>query len=375
MVAHAQTLTVTSPNGGETFTRNKRHAVTWDSSPDITSVSIGYKPYTGGELVWIARNMPNTGQFDWDIRTTDLRTQYIVRVFGTGQGVTVSDDSDSYFTLSTSISSVEPKLTSPVDGVTVNPGDALPLRWSVGEGTMGIWRVSLEPVDGGDEIILYGGATPNSQARLFGGLWTFFTTDPFQSFLVPGVYDLKIWATENGTIDYGVTDKKRITFTGGDSETTPSSSEPEKNQENDNVLMPEIVLDPAPVVVKKFERTLRIGSSGDDVKRLQEALSGDGDVYPEKITSGYYGDLTVKAVQRFQCKYSVVCGGSQDTTGYGRVGPQTRIKLNEIYGGVTPVTQGSGSSGLSLGQIDSIINLLRAFGASQETIDNVRSVF
>ena len=62
-------------------------------------------------------------------------------------------------------------------------------------------------------------------------------------------------------------------------------------------------------------------------------LSQDKDIYPEALTTGYYGSLTKSAVQRFQCKHMSLWEGSPDTTGYGLAGPATRKKLNEVYGG------------------------------------------
>jgi peptidoglycan hydrolase-like protein with peptidoglycan-binding domain len=53
-------------------------------------------------------------------------------------------------------------------------------------------------------------------------------------------------------------------------------------------------------------------------------------VYPEGIISGFYGPLTTAAVQRFQCKYGIVCTGSVTTTGYGRVGPATLAKIQSL---------------------------------------------
>ncbi|KKS42670.1 MAG: hypothetical protein UV05_C0038G0005, partial [candidate division CPR1 bacterium GW2011_GWA2_42_17] len=40
--------------------------------------------------------------------------------------------------------------------------------------------------------------------------------------------------------------------------------------------------------------------------------------------------LTRKAVQRFQCKYGIVCYGDESTTGYGQVGHRTLQKLNQL---------------------------------------------
>lgn len=83
---------------------------------------------------------------------------------------------------------------------------------------------------------------------------------------------------------------------------------------------------------------LQRGSSGSQVTALQTALKTDVSVYPEGIVSGFFGALTEKAVQRFQAKYGIVSSGTPATTGYGRVGPKTRAKLNEVFGGGVVVT-------------------------------------
>jgi hypothetical protein len=83
-----------------------------------------------------------------------------------------------------------------------------------------------------------------------------------------------------------------------------------------------------------FTKTLYLGVSGSDVKRLQEFLAEDPAIYPEGNVTGYFGALTLKAVQRFQKKYRIATSGDP---GYGRVGPLTRAKLNNlIEQGATP---------------------------------------
>jgi len=79
-----------------------------------------------------------------------------------------------------------------------------------------------------------------------------------------------------------------------------------------------------------FQKNLYFGIRGNDVLELQKLLAQDKEVYPEGITSGYFGTLTRKAVQNFQKKYGIVSSGSEQTTGFGLVGPKTRIKLNEL---------------------------------------------
>jgi len=76
---------------------------------------------------------------------------------------------------------------------------------------------------------------------------------------------------------------------------------------------------------------LRIGMTSEEVKRLQEILATDPDVYPEGLITGYFGRLTEKAVKKFQKK---VC-----LEQVGLVGPKTLWKINEL------LTEGAGASG------------------------------
>ena len=78
-------------------------------------------------------------------------------------------------------------------------------------------------------------------------------------------------------------------------------------------------------------KRLAISSQNNDVRQLQEMLVNDG-VYPEGLITGYYGQLTKKAVQRFQEKYGIA---KQGDPGYGDVGPNTRAKLNQILEGTS----------------------------------------
>ena len=74
-------------------------------------------------------------------------------------------------------------------------------------------------------------------------------------------------------------------------------------------------------------RVLKMGISGDDVRRLQQYLARDPALYPEATVSGYYGGLTQAAVQRWQTKYNIVGSGTPASTGYGVVGPRTAAAI------------------------------------------------
>jgi peptidoglycan hydrolase-like protein with peptidoglycan-binding domain len=68
----------------------------------------------------------------------------------------------------------------------------------------------------------------------------------------------------------------------------------------------------------RFDKTLRGGSTGDDVLELQKRLTTEG-LYSGPIT-GYFGVLTEIAVKAFQKKNNLEAVGS--------LGPKTRALLN-----------------------------------------------
>ncbi len=81
----------------------------------------------------------------------------------------------------------------------------------------------------------------------------------------------------------------------------------------------------------KFQSELKKGSTGEEVRLLQECLSRYPDVYPEAQVTGQFGSLTEKAVVKFQEKYAqdiLIPAGLK--RGTGMVGPSSRTKLNEL---------------------------------------------
>src|SRR3989344_6608586 len=90
----------------------------------------------------------------------------------------------------------------------------------------------------------------------------------------------------------------------------------------------------------ELTRSLSRGSSGDDVRKLQEFLSKDKEIYPNGLITGFFGPLTEVAVKKWQEKHGI--------ESVGIVGPKTIAKLQDIGRGVIQglLQQGAGSSGI-----------------------------
>jgi hypothetical protein len=78
---------------------------------------------------------------------------------------------------------------------------------------------------------------------------------------------------------------------------------------------------------------LKLGMTHDQIKTVQQILNNAGFTISKSgfgsqgNETTYFGSLTRAALKRFQCEKGIVCQGSENTTGYGLVGPKTRAAL------------------------------------------------
>ncbi|MEQ1499819.1 MAG: peptidoglycan-binding protein [Parcubacteria group bacterium] len=77
-----------------------------------------------------------------------------------------------------------------------------------------------------------------------------------------------------------------------------------------------------------LNRTVYMGAKGADIVSLQNFLIAKG-YLTAGSNSGFFGQLTKTAVQKFQCEKMGICSGSEGTTGYGLVGAKTRAAMTQ----------------------------------------------
>lgn len=89
---------------------------------------------------------------------------------------------------------------------------------------------------------------------------------------------------------------------------------------------------PIPVVFKhNFQINMNLGDTNTEVQALQTALKIDGE-FPNTVPpSGFYGEITRKAVLDFQRKYNIATPQELNTLNGKICGPATRLKLNFLF--------------------------------------------
>jgi hypothetical protein len=95
------TVTVTGPNGGESWAIGTMQSITWNATDNgqITGITLEYSNNGGGSFLPIATGEANDGLFVWNV-PNDPTTQALVRVTATDLATHVGQDvSDAVFTI------------------------------------------------------------------------------------------------------------------------------------------------------------------------------------------------------------------------------------------------------------------------------------
>jgi peptidoglycan hydrolase-like protein with peptidoglycan-binding domain len=146
----------------------------------------------------------------------------------------------------------------------------------------------------------------------------------------PGTYTVTYTAEDDTGNDATAVTRTVIVspgLTGGGSTAIPSSLPPQ----DPGVSRVNPASEPPAASFSGITTNLRRGMQHAQIQLLQTLLALDPILYPERLVTGFFGELTEKAVQRFQARHNIVAEGTPATTGYGAVGPQTRAKLSEVF--------------------------------------------
>jgi hypothetical protein len=116
------TITVTSPNGGETLTAGVTHDITWTSTGPIADVIIEYSTDNGSSWETIEISTANDGSYNWVVPGTpsDISEDCLVRISGVDGDLHPSDVSDAVFSI---VESTFPTITV----TSPNGGESLPV--------------------------------------------------------------------------------------------------------------------------------------------------------------------------------------------------------------------------------------------------------
>ncbi len=90
---------LTNPTGGEVYNDGDTVTIKWDSSPNIDTVTIGYKTCPSC-LDWIAFHIPNTGSYVWKINmSNNANTKFYIDLIGGQTGEGSVEDLSGIFTI------------------------------------------------------------------------------------------------------------------------------------------------------------------------------------------------------------------------------------------------------------------------------------
>jgi subtilisin family serine protease/Leucine-rich repeat (LRR) protein len=131
-------LTLTSPNGGETWESGSTQSVTWSSTGLINTVTLSYSTAgTDGTFVTIASAIPNTGSYTWTVPGADTLH---ARIRVKHDGGTSEDLSDADFTI---IPRPTVTVSAPNGGEEFKQGTSEVITWNyenmTGSVTVEVW--------------------------------------------------------------------------------------------------------------------------------------------------------------------------------------------------------------------------------------------
>ncbi|MBI4811366.1 MAG: S8 family serine peptidase, partial [Ignavibacteriales bacterium] len=125
-------ITVTSPNGGESWAISSTHNITWTYTGTISNVMIEYT-LDGSTYTTLTSSTSNTGSYSWTLPSTPTTTAK-VRITDVSDA-TVTDESDASFTITTE--DVTPPVISSVAASSITSSTAV-ITWTTDEASTSV---------------------------------------------------------------------------------------------------------------------------------------------------------------------------------------------------------------------------------------------
>ena len=157
------TLTITSPNGGESWVVGTSRTISWLTTGTLANVKIEYSINSGATYSVITASIPNTGSFVWTVPNA-LTSSARIRVSDATGLTTASDISDANFSL---VPATLPAITvtSPNGGESWVIGSSSNIMWT---STGSIANVRIEySINGGLTYSLITTSTSNTGSYLW----------------------------------------------------------------------------------------------------------------------------------------------------------------------------------------------------------------
>ncbi|MCP5051045.1 MAG: hypothetical protein GY940_28030 [bacterium] len=129
-------ITVGSPNAGETLVSGTTHTIEWGSANGVGNVKIEFSIDGGGSWTTIVSSTANDGSYGWTVPTAES-SSCLVRISETDGSP--SDTSNSFFTITSKTPTIT--VTSPNGGETLVKGTVHGITWT---STGGVGNVKIE---------------------------------------------------------------------------------------------------------------------------------------------------------------------------------------------------------------------------------------
>jgi hypothetical protein len=143
----APSVTVTAPNGGESWTAGTTQNITWTATDNVgvTSVDLYYSTSgSGGTFTAIATGLANTGSYAWKVPNTASTNAFVKAVAHDAAGNTGTDLSDAAFTIIGVADTTPPSVTvtAPNGGQSWNAGTTHNITWTATD-NVGVTSIDL----------------------------------------------------------------------------------------------------------------------------------------------------------------------------------------------------------------------------------------